>query len=207
MTRDISFSNKLAQIEHRTNEIYDSFRDFTDGVRVLLLLKRTKEGGANSEERRIFESYTTHSPKEFKEKLFNLLLIKSSIKDSVRIYLSVNPRNTKKVIRYIEQQLLDAHYSTEEMSSSVYRKLLKNPRHFLMQQSCKDSSLFLIDVDDTERGDVSDEAIKKIAELDIEEVKRYRTKNGWHFIVKPFNLALWDCVGEVKKDSLILLDY
>lgn len=203
----MSFSNKIIQLEHRTNQIFDDFKDFTDGVRVLLLLQRTKDGGANDEEKRAFETYTTYSPEEFKEKLFNLLLIKSTIKDNVRIYLSANPRNIKKVIRYTEQQLLDAHYSSEEMQNSVYKKLLKKPRHFLMQQSCKDGSLFLIDVDDLDGKDTSDIAIKKIAELGIEEVKRYRTKNGWHFVVKPFNLALWDCHGEVKKDPLILLDY
>lgn len=207
MSREMTFTNKLIQIEKECQGICDDFKDFTSGVRVILLLQRTKDGGANDEEKRAFESYTTFSPEEFKDKLFNLLILKASINQPTRIYLSANPRNIKKVIRYIEQQLQDAHYADDAMRDSSYRKLLRKPRHFLMQQSCRDESLFIIDVDDIDGVDNSGLAIKKMGELGIVVRKRYRTKNGWHFVVEPFNVNLWDCVGEIKKDPLILLSY
>jgi hypothetical protein len=205
--RNKSIFSLITDLKKRADEICEEFSDFTDGYRVLMLLQRTKDGGANDEEKRMFESYTTTNSKEFREKLFNLLLLKETAKVPVRIYLSANPRNPYKVIRFIEQSLIDAHYSDQECKDSIYKKLLKKPRHYLMQQSCKDSSLFIIDVDDIDGIDVMGEAINKIAELNIVEKKRYRTKNGWHIIVEPFNVALWNIPGEVKKDPLILLDY
>lgn len=205
--RDKKFSSFLLDLKNRRDDIFEEFKSFTDGFRVLLLLQRTKDGGNHNEEKRMFETYTTTNPDEFREKLFNLLLLKSSSDMPLRIYMSANPRNPQKVVRYIEQQLLEAHYSSEEMRDSLYKKLLKKPRHFLMQQACKDSSLFIIDVDDVEGVDAIGCALTKISELGIMEVKRYRTKNGWHIIVEPFNISLWNTYGEIKKDPLILLDY
>lgn len=205
--RDKGFTNASEDLENKAKEITEKFSKFTDGFRVLMLLQRTKDGGHNDEDKRIFESFTTTNPEEFELKLFYLLLIKNSSNAKTRIYLSLNSRNPKKVIRYIEEQLLEAHYADDAQRDSVYKKLLKKPRHFLMQQSCKTSSLFIIDVDDEEGKDNQGIAIKKIYELGLIEIQRYATKNGWHYIVEPFNLGLWDCVGEVKKDSLILLDY
>lgn len=207
MDRDMLFSNKIKQLRLRAEQICEDFAEFTDGFRVLMLLQRTKDGGANDEEKRLFDSYTTTNSEEFKEKLFNLLLQKVVAKVPCRIYLSANPRNPLKVIRYIEESLISAHYADDTCRDSIYKKLLKKPRHFLMQQTCKDSSLFLIDVDDEPERDVLGLALQKVGELGIVERKRYRTKNGWHIVVEPFNLALWDTVGEVKKDPIILLDY
>lgn len=205
--RDKSLSNAISSIQDRVNHICDDFKDFTDGFRVLMLLQRNKDGGSNEEEKRIFESYVTTSPGEFKRKLFNLMLIKSTSKIPLRIYVNLNPRNPFKVIRYIEHALLDAHYSDEEGRESVYKKLLKNQRHYLMQQENRDSSLFIIDVDDVDGKDAMGEALAEMEKIKVQEIKRYRTKNGWHIIVKPFNLSLWKGPGEIKKDALILLDY
>lgn len=205
--RSKSMLNVVTDLEKRADEICEEFSDFIDGYRVLMLLQRTKDGGANDEEKRMFESYTTTNPKEFREKLFNLLLLKAIVKVPVRIYLSANPRNPYKVIRFIEQSLIDAHYSDQECKDSIYKKLLKKPRHYLMQQSCRAESLFIIDADDIDGVSILDNTLNKMFELGVVERKRYRTKNGWHFIVEPFNCALWDTHGEVKKDPLILLDY
>jgi len=175
--RDKLFSNALLDIEKKRDELFEEFKDFTDGFRVLMLLQRTKDGGnASDEEKRMFESYTTTNPEEFKQKLFNLLLIKASSKLQLRIYLSANPRNPNKVIRYIEQSLIDAHYADETCRNSVYKKLLKKPRHFLMQQQNKDSSLFLIDIDNEEGKDVMGEVLEEMARLNVIELKRYKTK-------------------------------
>lgn len=206
--RDKLFSNALLDIIKKRDELFEEFKDFASGFRVLMLLQRTKDGGsASDEEKRIFESYTTTNPEEFKQKLFNLLLLKSALKVPSRIYMSANPRNQYKVIRYIEQSLIDAHYADDTCRDSIYKKLLKKPRHFLMQPQNKDGSLFIIDIDDEEGKDIMGEVLTEIAKLNIVEVKRYRTKSGWHIIVEPFNLALWKHKSEVKKDPLILLDY
>jgi len=206
--RQKSAFNLEIDIDKRVKEIMELFGDFTSGIRMLLLLQRTKDGGnANDEEKRVFDSYITFSTEEFKSKLKNLLILKHFQKVPTRIYVSANPRNLKKVIKYIELALVEAHYADDVCAKSVRTKLIRNPRHFLMQQANKDSSLFLLDLDDEDDKDIMGIALQRIAELDIEEVMRYRTKNGWHIVVKPFNLELWQSVGEVKKDPLLLLDY
>lgn len=205
--RDSKFSTTIEHLKEKAKSISKDFNDFTNGTRVLLLLQRTKDGGHNKEEERAFETFTTTNNEEFEKRLFQLLLIKATVPQETRIYLSVNPRKKEKVIRYIEQSLLDAHYSDQTQREYIYNKLLKKQRHFLMQQSCRDGNLFIIDIDNEEGKDNVGEAIKRIDELGIEEVKRYKTKNGWHFVTKPFNPNDWKCVGEIKKDGLILLNY
>lgn len=195
-------------LENELNEIMNTFDDFTDGTRMLLMLQRKKDGGHNKEERRVFESYVTQSTEEFKIKLRNLLWLKKLYTQPVRIYLSANQRSQEKIIREMHQALVESYYVDDECRNSINKKLIKSPRHYVMQPRCKSSSLFLIDVDDEEGVDVMGGAIRQIAELDVEEVMRYKTKNGWHIVVQPFNPSLWDDkFGEVKKDPLLLLSY
>lgn len=204
--REMKLSNMIAAVETEAENIMEEFTGFTDGMRMLLMLQRTKDGGHNKEEQRVFESYVTFDNEEFKRKLINLLFLKR-IYGNVRIYMSANARNIKKVIREMHVALVDSYYDDTEKRDSVSRKLIKSPRHFVMQPTCRETSHFLIDVDDIDGVDVMGDALKAINELGVVELLRYKTKNGWHIVVEPFNLTLWKGPGEVKKDSLLLLSY
>lgn len=204
--RDIKLGNFLDSIELKTKQICREFEQFTDGARMLILLERKKDGGHNKEERRNLGTKFSFSSEEFAYAVKELLLLRLIYPES-RLYSSANQRDVKKVIHKIETELLDVHYSNdEEKNTFTYKKLIKSPRHFFMQQANAQTKLFVLDVDDVEGEDLHDKALRLCAELEVEIVKSYRTKNGWHIVTEPFNPALWT-VGEVKKDALLLLDY
>lgn len=192
---------------NETEEIMSTFEGFTDGTRMLMLLYRKKDGGSNKEEQRVFESHVTSNRDEFKSKLMNLLWLKK-LYPNCRIYSCVNSRNQKKIIREIHNHLIEQYYSDEECANSIQKKIIKNPRSFVMKPSTRKSSFFLLDIDDEDGADKFGEALTFIAENEIEEIQRYRTKNGWHVVTKPFNPSNWDTsIGEIKKDALLLLSY
>ncbi len=204
--REQQFSSQLDTIRKKAKDLTEEFVDFTDGIRMIMLLQRKKDGGSNKEEKRVFETYVTYSTEEFEDKLFNLLLIQAANKNT-RIYSCVNARNQKKIIREIHESLMEHYYADEICANSISKKIIKNPRHFVMQPKTKETSYFIIDVDDVDGADALGDALYEMAQLDVQEIQRYRTKNGWHVIVHPFNLALWSGVSEVKKDALLLLSY
>lgn len=203
----ISFQNKIDNLRLRCVEICEQFADFTDGTRMLLLLHRTKDGGNNKEEHRTFESYVTRDSEDFSNKLFNMLLMKATSTIPLRLYLSACERDVKKIIRTIEYELLDLHYADQERREATHMKILRAPRHFIMKPENAKEKLFMIDVDDKDGRDMMGEVLTHMSDLNIEEIMRYRTKGGWHIIVKPFNPALWQHESEVKKDPMLLLDW
>lgn len=199
--------NMLSQVDIETEQIMDEFLEFTTGCRVILLLERTKDGGHNEEDRRTFASRISYDAMEFKRNLTELMLLLATSEKPLRIYSCVNARDVRKVIRYVKQSLLDAEYADAICRSSIHHKLLKNPRHFLMQTNCRETSYFIIDVDDEEGKDCIGDALCEMARLELTELKRYWTKNGWHFVVEPFNSQLWNAAGSIKKDAMLLLKY
>ena len=61
----------------------------------------------------------------------------------------------------------------------------------------------LLDVDSVETREVDAFVIQHL----IQVIYRYRTPQGWHYIVEPFNVILAQKAQsfEVKKDALMLL--
>lgn len=206
--RPMSITAYVEVVQQRAEAICTEFANFTDGPRMIILLQREKEGGSHDEDRRMLCSRFTFSPNHFKKALTELLLIKV-MHPTARIYSSVNPRDLRKVVRTIETDLLNTHYSNDEVNQmNVYKKLISAPRHFFMQPQNRDGSLFLIDVDKEEGvTDTLAEPLRLIAELNIDIHMVYKTKNGYHIITAPFNPALWTHKSEIKKDALLLLDY
>jgi len=197
----------LQQIDIETEQIIERFCQFTDGPRVMMLMYRAKDGGHNKEEQRLIKTAISYNPQQFERNLRELILLKSIDERPLRIYLSVNKRNLKKVIRYVRESLLIADYADEEEKNNTYQKLLRSPKHFLMQPKCADDNLFVLDADNEEGRDVQGEVLQCLLDCDAEEVTRYVTKNGWHYVLKPFNPNLYMGPGEIKKDGLILLSW
>ena len=209
--RTKTISNMKIDVEKQLESIMDTFKDFTDGMRMLLLMERKKDGGGNKEERRVFETYVTFNTDSFKEKLRNLLYLKQLSTNNLRIYSCLNARNMKKVIRTIEEGLLESHYTDDLNREMIHKKTCGGQRHYIMQTNNAVSKLFLLDIDDIENQDELGKALQIIQSNGINELLRYRTKNGWHIVTEPFNPALWSNAGgdpdQVKKDPLLLLSY
>lgn len=205
--RTAKVGNLIEDIEKEAEEIFAEFSQFSEGARMIMLLERKKDGGHNKEELRNLATRFTFSGEEYKRAIRDMLVLQLLYPES-RMYTSVNPRKMTKVIQQIERELLELHYCKDDVQVEyTHKKLIKSPRHFFMQPQCADGSLFVIDVDDEEGIDSSAEALKEAERVGVEILKTYKTKNGWHFVTKPFNPALWTHKSEVKKDALILLNY
>ncbi len=197
-------SNVKADIIMKAKHIFDDFKPYTDGIRVLFLIHRNKEGGETNNTK--VEKLISINSEEFYLQLLKLLDIKErNLGTPYRIYSSLNPRNIEKGIRQFKYEQLEADYYDPEQKHNFYHDIRNRFIGCLMQPAQRATSLFLFDCDNEEGRDVMGEAIDVIPDEHI--IRKYSTKNGWHIITHPFNyttLKLPEGV-ELKKDSLILL--
>ena len=206
-------SNVKADVLMRANHIYDDFKFFANGVRVLFLIHRNKEGGEtnNTKVRKVI----TRNKEEFRLELIKLVDEKeraAMLREPLpyRIYSCVNARDIEKAIRQFKFEQLEADYYDDELRHGFYYDSKNRFVGALMTPSSrmKDQSYFVIDVDNEEGRDVMGEALGGIAQAGAKIIMQYATKNGWHIVSEPFNPNLFNVPGvEIKKDGLLLLSY
>ena len=180
--------------------------DFMDGYRFIMLTARGKEGGKKSKPDRIAKRVISKNKEEFIKLYNDLLAIK---KPDERIYSCVNKRDINKAIRLFKQRQLDADYYDKESKTGFYLDIKNRWLGAMMCPQSRVETKFLIDVDNI-IGDKSDISIvdKHLKDIKVKVLLKYRTKNGWHIITKPFNPALYDSrFGDIHKDALLLLSY
>lgn len=182
---------------------------FSDGVRMLMLCRRNKEGKeTNKTDRANLRRITTNS-EEFFKVLKEFQDIKNKSEESLRIYSCVNKRDINKAIRNFKYEQLEADYYDEDSRNNFYLDIKNRWISSLMKQNCRIETLFLIDIDDI-IGETKDISLveKHLKEIGVEIVSKYQTKNGVHVITKPFNPNLFNSeFGEIKKDGLLLIDF
>ena len=182
------------------------FGDFLDGTRVLLLLQRTKEDGHNKEHKRRRARFVTHGDKEqIKRSLFELLLMQAISTVDYRVYMSAAPRDVEKAEREFKRTMLEVDFNGGENKQFFYEHVEDKWISALMSSNpMKDRNVFVLDIDQEDNSD----ALKWVAMNNIEIMKQYKTKNGWHIVVRPFDRTTWDStLGEIKNDGLLLLSY
>ena len=180
--------------------------ELTTGYRTIFLLERHKDGSSNKEERRNFNFSVVTNSEELGKKLMEFLWLRLLHDEKeLRIYLSVNERNPKRAVRNVAQAIIDGLYADDLNRSLIERKIVKGSRSYIMNPNTRASSFFLLDVDNEPGKDIMGETLQEMARLGVVEVYRRTTRNGWHVIVEPFNLAMWTGKAEVKKDGLLLL--
>ena len=182
----------------KIDKIMEQFFDFTDGIRVLMLMHRKKEGGNDrnkhclkriSRNREDFE----HILNEFKE-----IIEKSKI--PYRIYSTVNERCIRKAIKVFKINQVNAEY---EKDNDFYVDISNRFISALMQPESKAEKCFMIDLDTKEEVEV--EKLEKILYGVVgRNLFKYETKNGFHFIAPPFDVRSVSGYS-LNKDGLILL--
>ena len=199
-------SNVRHDILLKAQHVFDDFKNFSDGVRVLFLIHRNKEGGETNNSK--VKMVVSKNSDEFWLELVKLMDMKEREHTiPYRIYSSVNPRNVKKAIRKFKHEQLDAEDYSEEQHQEFYFDIYRRWVGCLMQPQQAAGSLFIFDCDDVDGRDVHGETLQQIPNEYI--VKSYKTKNGWHVVTKAFNyttVKLPEGV-ELKKDGLILLSF
>lgn len=191
----------------RANQIAEDFRQFTYGCRVLFLIQRHKDGGHTNNSK--LRMYVVRDTEEWINALGKLLQEKDQHPEiALRIYQTLNSRNIKKAIHTLKQMQLDADYYDEPSMVSFYIDIKNRWVSALMKKPNKAESNFLIDVDTKEKEEIKavDDALSQI---NIEVLLKYPTKNGWHYVTKPFNPNLFVAMEnvEIKTDAMMLLAY
>jgi hypothetical protein len=192
-----------AQLEAKA--IVDDFSDFVEGVRVLILLHRSKDGATHAS--RHLRMVFTNGKKEFEEALGMLLEQRSrGLLDGLRIYSTANARDMKKAVRQFKHDQLDIEDGDEESWKYFYLGIKSRFSSALMRQHCRAESYFVFDIDNPM---TLDEALGIFERSGFSEmiVKQYATKNGWHIVTKPFNHTKLEKDLPFNKDGLLLLKY
>lgn len=196
--KDIVISNESKQ---ESKEICNYFEGFTDGIRILMLIHRSKDGAKNSTRHQ--RMIMTKNSREFEENLSTLLEEKKKSKDSLRIYSTVNSRNLKKSVMDFKIRQIENDYSPDEVFNCFYLSIENRFISCLMQPKNRNQSFFVMDIDRPMTLDIALSKISKSKEINI--VLQYPTKNGWHIVTMPFNPNIIDI--PINKDGLLLLSF
>lgn len=158
---------------------------FTNGVRILMRVLRTKDGGVGNVDRHA-KKLVSRNPKEFEECLARLV---DDMLPTERIYSTVDMRDMSKAIRTFKTEQLSNDYNPEHVRDDFYIDVYNRWISALQQPSARATSLFLWDCDTPEQyADVQQVLYAVGAAI----VHRYDTKNGGHIITAPFNYTILD---------------
>jgi len=186
------------------NNIPDTFKD---GIRLIMLTLRNKEGGKSNKPDRVAHKRLSNSIDDFNKIVLEFEELKNKSEEPLRIYTSVNKRDIDKGIRNFKRLQLDADYWDIKSRDEFYLDIKNRWISCIMQPNCRENTNFLIDID----GDITEfmDIKNKLIKLTVEILLEYPTKNGYHIITKPFNPSLLPEVerDHIKKDGLILLNY
>lgn len=159
--------------------------EFKDGVRILMLTLRSKDGGKMNNPDRVAVKLVSRNKEEFDKCFAKLLALR---KGEERIYSTVDRRDLEKGIRLFKYRQLDAEYFDPASRISFYIDIYNRWISALQSPKSRAECKFMVDVDypkDDEQG-IRDQ----IKELGLTLEHEYKTKNGKHFILKPFNPSL-----------------
>ena len=198
--------------DKKTKEILEQFSNFTDGVRMIMLTQRGKDGGKVTNPDKVSKRKIVCGKEEFNKVFNEFLEIKQNSQLPLRIYSCVNRRDIEKGIREFKRTQLEADYYDQESKNMFYFDIKNRFMSAIMKPSSRAETLFLIDIDNIIQHSTDELHIelveKHLKEIGVEIVMKYQTKNGVHVITKPFNPNLFNSeFGEIKKDALLLLDF
>lgn len=186
--------NKILEIGHR-------FKNFMDGIRVLMLIDRGIQNSNKSSRRWINKIISTNS-EEWLDGAVKLLSLQHHIgSPDIRLYSCVNDRKIDKAIKSFQHLQLDL---CKDMELKFYSRINDSFSSCLMAPENKKSKYFMLDIDTKDTKEVDDFVYQHL----IEVIHTYPSKSGWHYIVKPFNIKLAE--GKkftVIKDGLLLINW
>lgn len=189
-------------------EIKELFSPLSDGIRVVLLIHRSKEGGFNNTHKRHLKKIITTNSEEFFNTISELKEIMDNDSRTLRIYATVNSCDLNKAIRLFKHRQLDRDYETIELRNKFYLDVKNQFISCLMDDSCRETKNFLFDLDECDRRSYVQiyERLKKHTDIII----TYPTKNGYHIITKPFEYPKLnddDLIKTMKGHQLMLIDF
>lgn len=197
-------STENSKVNSRTD--VDHPPSFKNGVQVLLLMLRAKDGGSARTDRKAAKKIITQSPTEFDEALVEL---RALWRPNERIYSTINPRSIDKAIRLFKYRQLDADYFAERDRNSFYCDLENRWISCLKDAKASLGSLFLFDWDFDIELQIPIAWLNDELERHTKVVEHYPTRNGRHFITEPFNPNLLANAAKplLHRNALMLWSY
>lgn len=211
-TFDYDRTKRVSHLIEDTNtqcdELCDKFKDFTDGVRVILLVERKKDGQGHNKPQKHAMRWVTNGSKQYAKYLYKALFQQKvlNMQGSVyRIYSSVNPRNMEKGILHFKHEQLDSEHGAKDQCLDWYRDIQDRFIGALMKPGSKSDSKFLVDIDGDQL--LVGKVLQILEEIGVDVVFQYPTKNGWHIITQAFNPTMFPHTEnvEIKNDSLLAI--
>lgn len=181
-------------------EDLDSIPDlFTDGVRGLMLLWRTKDGAQGNSQRKAIKRIS-HNTDDWKETVRELSYIQQDSHHGYRIYSSINKRDMQKAIHEFKRRQLEIDFGDVYAHELFYRDIKNRFFSCLMNPNARIQNNFLVDCDTKKE--------YEYAKLELRDsgliIWEYATKNGWHIITAPFNPNDYRAM-QIKKDELMFI--
>lgn len=189
-------------IESIANRIIKEYAEYTDGVRVLMLLDRSI-GNTNKGSKRWLNKLISTNPIEFHKCLIKLLSLQYYLNDHhIRLYSCLNSRKMDSAIKLFKHKQLDVVNDNEY---SFYKNINDSFCSCLMAPENRAYKLYMLDIDSED----TLEADSFIYQHNIYIRNKFKSKKGWHYVVDPFNvlLAKNSKTFEVKNDALLLLNW
>lgn len=183
-------------------EINQKFVHFRNGIRVLMLIDRGVMN-ANKGSRRWINKIITTDPKSWLNALERLIELQNNIGNpDVRLYGCMNDRKLDRSINMFRHRELDLQ---PDDKIKFYSKINNTFCSCLMKPENKLSKYMLLDIDVNDTNEVD----KFVSDNLIQIILTYPSKNGWHYIVNPFNIMLANGYKTFKvlKDGLLLLNW
>jgi len=130
------------------------------------------------------------------------------------IYITYNPRCMFKAYQYLKKVFANIDFYSLKGDEGHLKKLKKLDMEWVSslqrEGSCLRRNYYLIDLDDTNKlKEVRDFIFDKIGEELV-----IPTRNGWHFLVKPFDVRVFydwkretDINVELKQDAMLQIYY
>lgn len=158
--------------------------DFTSGVRLMLLRGRNKDKVSNP---RVI-TRITHHPAQWHDTFREMQAI---ARPGERIYATAAPRNVKKAMRLFKEAQVAAEFDDDP--TRFYHKLESRWASALMKPQSQQFKVWLVDLDNEAERAIFDSAMADWYLLPENRDKptlcmhEYKTKNGWHYLMHPFN--------------------
>jgi hypothetical protein len=120
----------------------------------------------------------------------------------IRLYACLNDRKIDSAINLFKHKQIDLN---ADMKERFYAKINDSFASCLMKPENRSSKYFMLDIDTKDNFEVDD----FVAREKIQVLHTYPTKNGWHYIVSPFNVKLAEGYKTftVNRDAMLLLHY
>ena len=184
-----------------------TFVDFLDDTRMIMLTQRNKEGGKVTKPDRVAKKKITKNREEFIKVFNEFESFKNNTNVPLRIYSCVNKRNIDKAIREFKYRMLEADYYDEISRRSFYYDIKNRWMSCVMSPTSRAETNFIIDIDDN---NLTVKTLRELQSLKVKVILHYNTKNGSHVVTEPFNPNLlktkYPELG-IAKDGLLLLSY